>query len=103
MKMDRLIGITMYLLNRNVVSAKELAERFEVSVRTIVRDMDVLSIAGIPISSQTGALGDMKYLIPLSWISKLLRWKIIFLSLQHLKVCVQLMITKKSIQLWKNY
>jgi len=45
----------MYLLNRNVVSAKELAERFEVSVRTIVRDVDALSIAGIPISSSTGA------------------------------------------------
>ncbi|BDF34715.1 MULTISPECIES: helix-turn-helix transcriptional regulator [Extibacter] len=47
MKIDRLIGITMYLLNRNVVTAKELSERFEVSVRAIVRDIDALSIAGI--------------------------------------------------------
>lgn len=62
MKMDRLIGITMYLLNRNVVSAKELAERFEVSVRTIVRDVDALSIAGIPISSSTGASGGYEIL-----------------------------------------
>lgn len=52
----------MYLLNRNVVSAKELAERFEVSVRTIVRDIDVLSIAGIPISSSTGASGGYEIL-----------------------------------------
>jgi len=57
LKVDRLIGITIYLLNRNIVSAKELAERFEVSVRTIVRDMETLSSAGIPISSSTGATG----------------------------------------------
>jgi predicted DNA-binding transcriptional regulator YafY len=62
MKIDRLIGITMYLLNRNVVSARELAERFEVSVRTIVRDAEVLSIAGIPISSSTGASGGYEIL-----------------------------------------
>ena len=62
MKIDRLIGITMYLLNRNVVSAKELAERFEVSVRTIVRDVDALSIAGIPIASSTGASGGYEIL-----------------------------------------
>lgn len=62
MKIDRLIGITMYLLNRNVVSAKELAERFEVSVRTIVRDIDSLSSAGIPISSSTGAAGGYEIL-----------------------------------------
>ena len=47
----------MYLLNRNVVTAKELAERFEVSVRTILRDIEALSAAGIPISSSTGAAG----------------------------------------------
>lgn len=52
----------MYLLNRNVVSAKELAGRFEVSVRTIVRDVDALSIAGIPISSSTGASGGYEIL-----------------------------------------
>lgn len=52
----------MYLLNRNVVSARELAERFEVSVRTIVRDMETLSIAGIPVSSSTGASGGYEIL-----------------------------------------
>lgn len=62
MKIDRLMGITMYLLNRNVVSAKELAERFEVSVRTIVRDIESLSMAGIPISSSTGAAGGYEIL-----------------------------------------
>lgn len=62
MKIDRLIGITMYLLNRNIVSARELADKFEVSVRTIVRDVESLSMAGIPISSSTGASGGYEIL-----------------------------------------
>ena len=62
MKIDRLIGITMYLLNRGVVPAKELAERFEVSVRTIARDAEALSIAGIPITSSTGVSGGYEIL-----------------------------------------
>lgn len=62
MKIDRLIGITMYLLNRNIVTARELADKFEVSIRTIVRDMDLLNMAGIPISSSTGASGGYEIL-----------------------------------------
>ncbi|MDR1330323.1 MAG: YafY family transcriptional regulator [Oscillospiraceae bacterium] len=57
MKIDRLIGITMYLLNRDVVSAGELAERFEVSVRTVSRDIETLNMAGIPVISSTGSGG----------------------------------------------
>lgn len=57
LKTDRLIAITMYLLNRGTVSASALAERFEVSKRTIQRDMDVLSQAGIPIVSTFGTDG----------------------------------------------
>lgn len=57
MKIDRLIGITMNLLNRETVSAKEFAEIFEVSHRTIKRDMETLSAAGIPIKSTPGANG----------------------------------------------
>ena len=62
MKIDRLIGITMYLLNRNIVSARELADKFEVSTRTIVRDVEALGLAGIPISSSTGASGGYEIL-----------------------------------------
>lgn len=62
MKIDRLIGITMYLLNRNIVTARELADKFEVSVRTIVRDMESLNLAGIPITSSTGASGGYEIL-----------------------------------------
>ena len=48
MKIDRLIGILSVLLQREQVTAFELAEKFEVSHRTILRDMDALCCAGIP-------------------------------------------------------
>lgn len=57
MRTDRLIAITMYLLNRKTVSASMLAERFEVSKRTIQRDIDALNQAGIPIISTHGSDG----------------------------------------------
>lgn len=57
MKIDRLLAITMYLLNRETVSASALAEKFEVSKRTIQRDIDALNLAGIPIISTCGAGG----------------------------------------------
>lgn len=57
MKTDRLIAITMYMLNRETVSASTLAERFEVSKRTIQRDIDALNQAGIPIVSTYGSDG----------------------------------------------
>lgn len=57
MKIDRLIAETMFLLNRGIVSASTLAERFEVSKRTIQRDIDVLDRAGIPIISTYGVDG----------------------------------------------
>jgi predicted DNA-binding transcriptional regulator YafY len=62
MKIDRLLGITIYLLNRDVVSAKELCDRFEVSQRTVVRDIETLNMAGIPVTSSTGANGGYKIL-----------------------------------------
>jgi predicted DNA-binding transcriptional regulator YafY len=57
MKLDRLLAITMLLLNRKRVSAKELTDRFGVSLRTIYRDLDCLNQAGIPIVSFSGASG----------------------------------------------
>ena len=47
MKMERLIGILSILLQREKVTAPELAETFEVSCRTIQRDADALCRAGI--------------------------------------------------------
>ena len=57
MKMDRLIGILSILLQRERVTAPELAEQFEVSRRTIQRDIEALGRAGIPIATVQGAGG----------------------------------------------
>ena len=57
MKMDRLIGILSILLQREQVTAPELAEQFEVSRRTIQRDIEALGRAGIPIVTAQGAGG----------------------------------------------
>lgn len=57
MKIDRLLGITIYLLNHGRCSAGKLAQQFEVSTRTIIRDMDTLCLAGIPVASICGADG----------------------------------------------
>lgn len=57
MKESRLFKIVYYILEKGHVTAPELAERFEVSVRTIYRDVDVISGAGIPIYVTTGRKG----------------------------------------------
>ena len=57
MKIDRLIGILSILLQRESVTAPELAECFEVSRRTINRDVEALCQAGIPIATRQGAGG----------------------------------------------
>lgn len=54
MKTDRILGIIIYLTNHDNVSARCLAERFHVSVRTIQRDMISISAMGIPIYSENG-------------------------------------------------
>ncbi|NBD26882.1 helix-turn-helix transcriptional regulator [Paenibacillus glycinis] len=57
MKLERLMSITYMLLNTEVVSASELAERFGVSQRTIYRDIEAICAAGIPVVSHQGANG----------------------------------------------
>lgn len=57
MKLDRLLGILTTLLRKDRVTAPELAERFEVSRRTIGRDIDALCMAGIPVITQQGVGG----------------------------------------------
>jgi predicted DNA-binding transcriptional regulator YafY len=53
-QIQRLFGIIYILLDKKTVTAKELAERFEVSTRTIMRDIETLSAAGIPIYTTKG-------------------------------------------------
>ncbi len=59
MKIERLLAIIVLLLNRRRITAKELAERFEVSVRTIYRDIASLNGAGIPIIASQGHEGGL--------------------------------------------
>ena len=54
---ERLISIIYILMNKGTVTAGELAERFEVSVRTIYRDIEALSVAGIPVYCKKGKNG----------------------------------------------
>ena len=57
MKIDRLIGILSILLQKEKITAPELAEHFEVSRRTINRDIEDLCKAGIPIQTTQGVGG----------------------------------------------
>lgn len=60
MQESRLFKIVYHLLDKGQATASELAEKFEVSVRTIYRDIDALSGAGIPIYAETGRNGGIR-------------------------------------------
>jgi predicted DNA-binding transcriptional regulator YafY len=62
MKINRLLEITLILLNKKSVTAGEMAERFRVSSRTIYRDIDELSAAGVPGFSSKGSGGGISLL-----------------------------------------
>lgn len=57
MKLDRLLQMVIMLLNRRRVKAQEIAAHFGVSVRTVYRDMETLSLAGIPVITYPGLNG----------------------------------------------
>ena len=57
MKVDRLVSMIMILLEKRRVGAQELAAMFEVSPRTVYRDMETISQAGIPVRSVPGVGG----------------------------------------------
>ncbi|MGG5317625.1 helix-turn-helix transcriptional regulator [Enterococcus sp. AZ072] len=57
MQVIRLLQTTLILLNRKKVTANELAERFQVTPRTVYRDIDALSLAGVPVYSIKGRNG----------------------------------------------
>ncbi len=61
-KINRLLEITLVLLNKKDVTAGELAARFGVSTRTIYRDVDDLSAAGVPVYTNKGSRGGISLL-----------------------------------------
>ncbi|MDQ7094409.1 YafY family protein [Desulfosporosinus sp. PR] len=62
MQINRLLEIVYILFEKKIVTAKKLSEHFEVSQRTIYRDVDVLSAAGIPIYANKGKGGGISLL-----------------------------------------
>ena len=62
MQINRLFEIVYILLDKKTVTSKELAELFEVSSRTIYRDIEILSSAGIPIYMSKGKGGGISLL-----------------------------------------
>lgn len=61
-RLDRALGILLLLRSSKEVSAMELARRFEVSPRTIYRDMETLSALGVPIYAERGRAGGFRLL-----------------------------------------
>ena len=57
MQIERLVQMVFYIVNHGRVTARELSEFFHVSTKTIYRDINTLSIAGIPVMSAKGSGG----------------------------------------------
>lgn len=57
MRIDRMLSIVITLLHKEKISARELADKFEVSVRTVYRDIQAINRAGIPIITYAGSSG----------------------------------------------
>ncbi|MBY8913974.1 YafY family transcriptional regulator [Bacillus sp. YC2] len=74
MKLERLLAIVVLLISKKQVQAPELAEMFEVSVRTIYRDIDAISRAGIPIITSQGFGGGIQmaemYRLEREWLKE---------------------------------
>src|SRR3954471_22509384 len=70
---DRLVGILLELQARGSVRAEDLARRFEVSVRTVYRDLDALGETGVPLVATPGKgyqLMDGYFLPPLAFTAE---------------------------------
>jgi predicted DNA-binding transcriptional regulator YafY len=57
MRIDRMLSIVITLLQKEKISARELAGKFDVSVRTVYRDIEAINRAGIPITTSAGSSG----------------------------------------------
>jgi predicted DNA-binding transcriptional regulator YafY len=61
-RFDRILGILLFLRSKQSVSAAELARHFEVSTRTIYRDLEILSTLGVPLYAERGRQGGVRLL-----------------------------------------
>lgn len=86
MKVDRLMSIVLILLDKERISAQELADRFEVSLRTIYRDIDAIDLAGVPIRSTPGVGGGLKLCLTTRWIARFFQQQTFPLSLWAFQV-----------------
>ncbi|MBC1661560.1 YafY family transcriptional regulator [Listeria welshimeri] len=105
MKIERLIGIIMLLLQRELVSASEMATMFEVSKRTIFRDIDTLMMANIPIYTIAGTKGGIGIMPTYKVDKKLLTAEdltAIIASLDGMEQLLSSAETKKTLQKMKN-
>ncbi|WP_436494372.1 helix-turn-helix transcriptional regulator [Actinokineospora sp. HUAS TT18] len=62
MRASRLLSILLLLQTRGRLTAREIAQRLEVSVRTVYRDIDALTTAGVPLYAETGPTGGYQIL-----------------------------------------
>ena len=67
MKLERLLAIIFKLLHRSTISASQLAEELDVSQRTIYRDIETISAAGIPVISYHGTNGGFGMIENYKW------------------------------------
>ena len=59
-RLERALGILLQLSGGTLVTAPDLAGRFEVSVRTIYRDIELLSALGVPVHAERGVAGGFR-------------------------------------------
>ena len=61
-ELDRILGILLALQSQRRISARQMAERFGVSTRTVYRDLQTMSLLGIPIYAERGRNGGIRLL-----------------------------------------